>query len=201
MPGIIASPQGNNVYETSHRLLSSSVGAQLKIIKEAPSSHMLGVFKTRVFDNIHTQMWRVAESAYVAGAKNADAVATASSKRELQNHIRAFASDSASQITVATSHPLSLQAELSKMQVASNRRTWTIATWQLSNAFFIGTYYGWKLRKTSKKQWRLSSVHDTDDRCDENEEQGAISVFDYFDSGVLYPPDHIGCLCDMVLFR
>jgi hypothetical protein len=111
--------------------------------------------------------------------------------------VRTQASIASTQIATVTT--VALSAAMSKMRVASKDRAKFAVSHQLRSAFYLGTTRGWELNKKSKKLWIMSSVHDRDDLCDDNEEAGAISVFDFFPSGVMYCPGHIGCLCTLAL--
>lgn len=50
------------------------------------------------------------------------------------------------------------------------------------------------------KEWLLGSEHDHDDECDDNADDGVLSLDDSFSSGDDGPPAHPNCVCALVFY-
>ncbi|HEY6021669.1 MAG TPA: phage minor head protein [Candidatus Paceibacterota bacterium] len=94
-------------------------------------------------------------------------------------------------------------AELSKMIQAmggfGKARAMTIARTELATAHVQGNVQGWReTGMVEGKEWIMGDLHDTEDECDRNASLGAIDLDTEYENGVLFPPAHPNCVCDVL---
>lgn len=201
--GILTYPEMNAIYVAEYPRLSANILHDLKVFEVHPTSDHLREFYDKSVVNLARSMVRVAEFAYLQGCKDSithpDGVSVLRVKRDENN----FALIGAKQITSATAHTYGLQfsAALSRRYAGSKVRADLISGDQLKQSFFRGVVKAWSQYKSSVKRWQLSGDHDKDDICDDNADQGPISIDDEFQSGDMAPPGHIECNCRLRLYR
>ena len=197
---IIADPLKVPTFNFEHQRLTSQLHSHLTILKAAPSSHALSLFENSTASKIGSASYRVASDAYNKAAIDVRMSTSLSDLRDLRNDTLDMGKRAASLMSKSSEKPLEIHSGMSKVRVASKLRAEFASNYQLRLAYYIGTVRGWQLNKNSQKGWLLSSSHDLDDTCDDNENQGLISVFDFFQSGDMYPPAHLGCVCNLYLY-
>ena len=77
----------------------------------------------------------------------------------------------------------------------SEDRAALIARQEMRMANTGADYAAWRAAGIEGKIWLLSNDHDEDDDCDSNADQGVIPLGQAFESGDMYPPQHINCVC------
>lgn len=78
----------------------------------------------------------------------------------------------------------------------SEERALTIARTELAFADVAGHKESSSAAGAVGKRWLLSSDHDFEDECNDNEEEDVIAFDDLFASGDDFPPSHPNCQCD-----
>jgi hypothetical protein len=75
----------------------------------------------------------------------------------------------------------------------------TIARTELATAHVQGNVQGWReTGQVEGKEWILGDLHDVDDECDENVDDGVVKLEEAFSSGIKFPPAHPNCICDVL---
>lgn len=199
MAQIVADPLQVSSFLLEHSRLSASLHSQLGVLKSVPSPSTLRIFENNAAAKLGTAIAKVSIAAYHKAVLDVGGALDLKIPRQLSKDALERATLAASFMARSSREPLEIESAISKKRVASKERAEFASRFELRNAFFLGTTRGWELNKRSKKMWLLSSRHDKDDICDENAEQGPISVFDFFISGHMFCPAHFGCLCTMAL--
>lgn len=199
MPHILATPKQNVICIAEKPRLSAAVLKQLSYLQRTPTKEKLDLFQQNIETLLSASIQRVAIAGYQQGCNDVqeplDVVLGLRLKREKQ----ARAKQAARWIAVTTAVSLDINAGMSKDKALSEGRADIIADNELDLGFFGGIRFGWSLDISAKKIWIVSSEHDQDDLCDDNEDDGPISINDVFTSGDFEPPAHINCECDMGL--
>lgn len=94
-------------------------------------------------------------------------------------------------------------AELAKsireLGAFSRSRASTIARTELATAHIQGNVQGWReTGMVSGKEWIMGDLHDIEDVCDRNAARGEIGLDEEYEDGVLFPPAHPSCICDVL---
>lgn len=201
MADLVASPSNNLIYAVEKPRLSSAIHQALLVLKSKQTKEALEVFKTKVDALLYASIDRVAYAGFISAAKDVACSPDKAIALKLKRESAARAKQSAIWITDTTGTALDITAAMSKARALSLGRADAAAINELSLAFFGGTRYGWGLDPSARKTWELSSAHDVDDTCDDNADEGPISINDAFQSGHFIPPAHIGCECELGLVR
>jgi len=142
-------------------------------------------------------------SAYNSGCADVNVRPIMSSLIKLRLDSEKRAKFVASHMQAWTLMNLSLQAAESKKEkkkrLLGKERAKTVADNEMRVAFYSGKLKGWSQNKQAKKAWHVSSEHDQDDSCDDDEEDGPIPIDEPFTSGDMNPPAHINCNCSLWL--
>jgi hypothetical protein len=201
--GIKTYPAMNSIFIVEQPRLAALLLQDLKIFELHPNDASLKVFYDKAVTNLARSMVRVSEFSYVQGCRDAIVHPNSSDLLRLKRDENSYALLGAKQITSATAHAygLNFSAALSKRYAGSKERADLISGDQLKQSFFRAVVKAWGQYRSSAKKWVLSGDHDKDDICDENAEQGPISIDDDFASGDDAPPAHINCECFLRLYR
>jgi hypothetical protein len=155
--------------------------------------------------NLGNSSIRVAEDAYRLGASQVEMPIDKAKLTALKNNAMGTAILAAHQVTNTTAKALGLKysfnAGMAVSKLSTKLRSGNISKHQMDMNFFRGLRYGWSLNKISRKRSFVSSDHDKDDICDENEDAGAIDIDDTFPSGDFETPFHFRCRCSFILVR
>lgn len=94
-------------------------------------------------------------------------------------------------------------AELAKsireLGAFSRSRASTIARTELATAHVQGNVQGWReTGMVSGKEWVMGDLHDIEDVCDRNAAIGEVDLDAEFEDGVMFPPAHPNCICDVL---
>lgn len=94
-------------------------------------------------------------------------------------------------------------AELAKsireMGVFGRARASTIARTELATAHIQGNVQGWReTGMVTGKEWIMGDLHDIEDVCDLNAMKGQIGLDEGFEDGIMFPPAHPNCICDVL---
>lgn len=94
-------------------------------------------------------------------------------------------------------------AELAKsireLGAFSRSRASTIARTELATAHIQGNVQGWReTGMVSGKEWIMGDLHDIEDVCDLNAMKGQIGLDEEFEDGIMFPPAHPNCICDVL---
>lgn len=197
---MVAKPTDSVIYNAEKGRLSEQVLRHLEKLKYNPTKEGLVSFESVLRTTLRMSLNRVASDAYVLGAKAVDRKPDSVKGIALQRAIYDRADQAAIWITDTSGAALNINA-MSIKRVASPARADLIAVNNLAVAFFRGTRFGWGLNEDSLKSWFVSDVHDKDDTCDDNEDEGPIPIEEPFQSGDFEPPAHVSCGCDMRLSR
>jgi hypothetical protein len=201
MYDVIARPKENIIYALEKPRLAAYILGQLAILKRNPTSTKLLDFEQNINTLLVHAIRRVTDSAYLEAAKAVQHPVDATIGLSLRRQAFVRAKQASSWIADTTGTALDIKAAMSKSKALSLGRADSIAVNELSLAFFGGTRYGWGLDKKARKSWLLSSMHDLDDTCDDNADEGPISINAAFQSGDFIPPAHIKCECELGLSR
>lgn len=78
-------------------------------------------------------------------------------------------------------------------------RAMTIARTELATAHVQGNVQGWReTGMVSGKEWIMGDLHDIEDVCDRNAAMGEVDLDAEFEDGVMFPPAHPNCICDVL---
>lgn len=199
MSNIVADPTKDIVFNAELLRLTAYLHTQLQVLKASPNKTHLDAFENRAGSRIASAIGRVSLSAFHKGTAHVSATIDFKAQNKLARDALAAGKLAAKQMAQTSAKPLEIVSGMSRVRVASVNRAKFAASYQLRSAFFLGTTEGWSLAKKAKKLWVVADTHDLDDLCDDNANQGPISIFSFFDSGVMYCPGHFGCTCNMAL--
>lgn len=200
---VLGKPQDSTVYQAVVPRLTNQIENVLKTF--VPHQDNVDRLYNSLLQNLGSASMRVAEDAYRLGARQVEMPVDTSVLRVVTNHAMTTAILAAHQVTNTTAKALGLKysfnAGLAVSKLATKLRAGGISKHQMDMNFFRGLRYGWSLNKISRKRSFVSSDHDKDDLCDDNEDAGAIDIDDTFPSGDFETPFHFGCECQMILVR
>lgn len=196
-------PQDSTIYKTAVPRLSTHLLHVLKGFN--PKQENL----VKLYDELQMQLSLasvgVIVDAYKLGCKDVEMPEDKTIVVALKRYATSSATLAAHQITNTTANAFDLKysfnAGMSKSQIATPARASNISLHQMGQNFYRGLRYGWQSSATSMKRSFVSSDHDKDDLCDDNEDEGAIPIDGTFQSGDYETPFHFGCECVMILVR
>lgn len=92
-----------------------------------------------------------------------------------------------------------LATEIMEAGAFSKARALMIARTELAFAHVQGNVAGWRQSdQVESKRWILGDNHDIDDVCDDAVDAGEVSFEDEFVDGIVWPPAHPNCVCDVI---
>lgn len=196
-----ADPNKNIIYSAEKIRLSAAILKHLHVLKRTPTKDKLNYFQSVLQVLLGNSINRVADNAYSEAANYIEHPLDLGKSILLRRQSITRAKQSAIWITDTTGTALDIVAAMSKTTALSEGRADLIAVNELAMAFFRGTRFGWGLDENSRKHWYVSDQHDKDDTCDDNQDDGWLSIDEPFQSGDFEPPAHIKCHCLMRLRR
>lgn len=118
---------------------------------------------------------------------------------ELQQETRLRANFASHSIVNTTGQAFGVMfAALSKKKAVGKKRNKSNAEYEGSRIFFEQRRKGWGLRYGVRKAWYCQSAN-VCDKCQDNEDEGAIPIAQPWNTGYVAPPGHINCECLMSL--
>jgi hypothetical protein len=200
---VLAKPQESDVYRITIPRLSVNLERVLKSF--VPHQDNVDKLYQDLKLNISNAAMQVAEGAYRLGARQVEMPVDKAKLIAVRTNAMNTAILAAHQVTNTTANALGLKysfnAGMAVSKLGSKLRAGNISKHQMDMNFFRGLRYGWSLNTLSRKRSYVSSDHDKDDVCDDNEDAGAIDIDDTFPSGDFEPPFHFGCECGFILVR
>lgn len=202
---ILVKPEDSPIFMATIPRVAVAIHLILKQFALAPKQENLNRLNKDILLQLSVPSVRIASDAYRLGASQVQMPIDRVKLVALQRIAKNSATVAAHQITNTTANVYDLtyniSAGMSKKRVQSKARAEDISKHQMRINFFQGLRYGWSINVLAKKRSFVSSAHDADDVCDDNEDAGAIGIDDVFPSGDYETPFHFGCLCDMILVR
>lgn len=152
-----------------------------------------------VQDALQNAIVYVSITAYNSGCADVGVRPRMADLIRLRLHGEARAKWVANEMEAWTLSSLDIKASSKKKKLLGKDRARVVVDNESRTAFFNGKMAGWKQNKKARKEWLVSSEHDRDDSCDDNQDDGIIDMGEPFTTGDMMPPAHINCKCSLWL--
>jgi SPP1 gp7 family putative phage head morphogenesis protein len=188
------------------------------IIEQILEALELGEVSVDIVDSISPELLRAFRSAGIVGIGQVGINTTGKIVAQLDKAALAYADSHGAELvkglTLTTEDALrseitramkdgSSAAELAKSIRESGTfgkaRASTIARTELATAHIQGNVQGWReTGVVTGKEWIMGDLHDIEDVCDLNAMKGQIGLDEEFEDGIMFPPAHPNCICDVL---
>ena len=201
MPTIITpNPMKDVVVGMEIRKLDSNIYTELSKYKgQQPTKQQLLQSELYLRKAINDSLYSIGFYSLQQGAKEVQAKIPIELILALRHDAAIRADFSANSIinTTATAFGV-MYAALSKKGATGKKRSKTVAQFEGPRIFFEQRTKAWRLKHGVRKAWYVQSDNCCAN-CEDNEDEGPISVTEEFPSGDNAPPAHINCECLMSL--